>query len=122
AAAVPELAPGIFTISSDDAMSHPMPEKLEAAGYRRGPLLIDSRVFVSGCRVTRDDRLLVGVTGGHVGFGGIIDGRFDRPSPRVEAMREALRDSHPALADFPLASLWNVPSTARQAACHSSAR
>lgn len=108
-AAVPELAAGIFTISSDDAMSQPMPEKLEAAGYRRGPLLIDSRVFVSGCRVTRDGRLLVGVTGGHVGFGGIIDGRFDRPSPRVEAMREALRDSHPALADFPLASSWNGP-------------
>jgi len=108
-AAVPELAPGIFTISSDDAMSEPMPEKLEAAGYRRGPLMIDSRVFVSGYRVTRDGRLLVGVTGGHVGYGSTIDARFDRPSPRVEAMREALREGHPALADFPLANSWNGP-------------
>lgn len=108
-AAVPELAPGIFTISSDDAMSEPMPKKLEAAGYRRGPLMIDSRVFVSGYRVTRDGRLLVGVTGGHVGYGSSIDARFDRPSPRVEAMREALREGHPALADFPLANSWNGP-------------
>ncbi|RLP25851.1 FAD-dependent oxidoreductase [Mesorhizobium sp. YM1C-6-2] len=108
-AAVPELAPGIFTISSDDAVSEPMPERLQAAGYSRGPLIIDSRVFVSGYRVTRDGRLLVGVTGGHVGFGGTIDARFDRPSPRVRAMREALREGHPTLADFPLANSWNGP-------------
>lgn len=108
-AAVPELAPGVFVISSDDAISGPMPDRLEAAGYRRGPLMLDSRVFVSGYRVTRDARLLVGVTGGHIGFGGMIDARFDRPSPRVEAMRDALREGHPALADFPLASSWNGP-------------
>lgn len=108
-ASVPELAPAIFTISSDDAVSEPMPDRLEAAGYRRGPLMIDSRIFVSGYRVTRDGRLLVGVTGGHVGFGSIIDARFDRPSPRIGAMREALREGHPAVADFPLANSWNGP-------------
>jgi glycine/D-amino acid oxidase-like deaminating enzyme len=108
-AAIPELAPGIFNISSDDAVSKPMPERLDAIGYRRGPLMIDSRVFVSGYRVTRDGRLLVGVTGGHIGFGGLVDGRFDRPSPRIEVMREALRDGHPALADFPLETSWNGP-------------
>jgi glycine/D-amino acid oxidase-like deaminating enzyme len=108
-AAIPELAPGIFNISSDDAVSKPMPERLDAIGYRRGPLMIDSRVFVSGYRVTRDGRLLVGVTGGHIGFGGLVDGRFDRPSPRVETMRAALRDGHPALADFPLETSWNGP-------------
>jgi glycine/D-amino acid oxidase-like deaminating enzyme len=108
-AAIPELAPGIFNISSDDAVSMPIPKRLDAIGYRRGPLMIDSRVFVSGYRVTRDGRLLVGVTGGHIGFGGIVDGRFDRASPRVGAMREALREGHPALADFPLATSWNGP-------------
>ncbi len=108
-AAVPELSPGIFNISSDDAVSKPIPDKLDAVGYRRGPLMIDSRVFVSGYRVTRDGRLLVGVTGGHIGFSGLIDGRFDRPSPRIDAMREALRDGHPALADFPLGNSWNGP-------------
>lgn len=108
-AAIPELAPGIFNISSDDAVSKPMPERLSAIGYRRGPLMIDSRVFVSGYRVTRDGRLLVGVTGGHIGFGGLVDGRFDRPSPRVASMREALREGHPGLADFPLETSWNGP-------------
>lgn len=108
-AAVPELAPALFVISSDDAVSVPMPEKLASAGYTRGPLMIDSRVFVSGYRVTRDARLLVGVTGGHIGYGGLIDGRFDRPSPRVPDMRRALADGHPALADFDLANSWNGP-------------
>lgn len=108
-AAVPELAPALFNISSDDAASLPMAAQLEKAGYRRGPLMSDSRVFVTGWRVMRDGRLNVGVTGGQIGFGGIVDQRFDRPSPRVEAMRAALLVGHPALADFPLASAWNGP-------------
>ncbi|MFO1091331.1 MAG: FAD-dependent oxidoreductase [Hyphomicrobiales bacterium] len=108
-AGVPELAPAIFNISSDDAASLPMPERLEEAGYRRGPLMIDSRVFVAGWRVTRDGRLNVGVTGGHIGFGGLVDRRFHAPSPRVEAMRDALRAGHPALASFPLDNAWNGP-------------
>jgi len=106
AAGIPELAPAIFNIASDDCASAPMPEALEAAGYARGPLMIDSRVFVAGWRVTRDGRLNAGVTGGAIGFGGRVDRRFDAPSPRVEAIRTALRFGHPALADFPLATAW----------------
>lgn len=108
-AAVPELAPAIFNIASDDAASQPMTELLDRLGCRRSPLVIDSRVFVSGFRMTRDGRLNVGVTGGAIGFGGHVDRRFHGPSPRVAAMREALRAAHPALADFPLASAWNGP-------------
>lgn len=105
-AAIPELAPAIFNISSDDAASEPMPDVLEAAGYSRGPLMIDSRVFVAGWRSTRDGRLNAGVTGGFIGFGGRIDGRFDAPSPRVPDIRAALRAGHPALAGFPLRCAW----------------
>lgn len=56
-AAVPELAPAIFNIASDDAVSAPMPDHLAEIGYARGPLMTDSRVFVAGYRVTRDARL-----------------------------------------------------------------
>ncbi len=108
-ASVPELAPAIFNIASDDAVSEPMPDRLREAGYANGPLVIDSRVFVTGFRATRDGRLNVGVTGGHVGFGGIVDQRFHRTSTRVADMRAALRAAHPALADFPLANSWNGP-------------
>jgi glycine/D-amino acid oxidase-like deaminating enzyme len=108
-ARVPELAPAIFNIASDDAVSQPIPETLAEIGWTRGPFVIDSRVFVSGYRVTRDGRLNVGVTGGVIGFGGIIDERFHKSSRRVEDMRRALRDGHPKLADFPLASSWNGP-------------
>jgi glycine/D-amino acid oxidase-like deaminating enzyme len=108
-ARVPELAPAVFNIASDDAASQPIPEILAEIGWTRGPFMIDSRVFVSGYRVTRDRRLIVGVTGGAIGFGGIIDERFHGSSRRVEDMRRALRDGHPKLADFPLASAWNGP-------------
>lgn len=108
-AGIPELAPAIFNIASDDAVSAPMPEELAIAGYSHGPLVIDSRVFVSGFRATRDGRLNVGVTGGHIGFGGRVDGRFHRPSSRVAEMRRALRAAHPALADFPCANAWCGP-------------
>ncbi|MGF1630659.1 MAG: NAD(P)/FAD-dependent oxidoreductase [Kiloniellaceae bacterium] len=105
-AAVPELASAIFNISSDDAVSTPMPERLAEIGYARGPLMTDSRVFVAGYRVTKDGRLNVGVTGGCIGFGGFIDRRFDLPSPRVSDMRTALREGHPALSGFTLANAW----------------
>lgn len=107
--AIPELAPAIFNIASDDAISKPMPEALEAAGYRNGPLMIDSRVFVGGWSPTRDGRLSVGVTGGIIGFGGRVDDRFHRPSPRMAEMRAVLRTGHPALADFPLECAWRGP-------------
>ncbi|RVC25226.1 FAD-dependent oxidoreductase, partial [Mesorhizobium sp. M7A.F.Ca.AU.002.02.1.1] len=105
--AIPELAPAIFNISSDDAMSQPIPDLLDKIGYRRAPLMIDSRVFVGGWSPTRDGRLSVGVSGGVIGFGGIVDQRFHGQSPRVAEMRRALRDGHPALADFPLETSWN---------------
>ncbi len=107
--AIPELAPAIFNISSDDAMSKPMPEKLEKAGYRRAPLMIDSRVFVGGWSATRDGRLSVGVSGGVIGLGGFVDHRFHGASPRVDEMRRVLRDGHPALAGFELETSWNGP-------------
>ena len=108
-AMVHELAPAIFNISSDDSVSKPMPERLAQLGYTRGPLMSDCRVFVTGHRVTRDGRLNVGVTGGHIGFDGIIDQRFNDPSPRLEDMRNALRAAHPALADFVPENTWNGP-------------
>lgn len=107
--AIPELAPAIFNISSDDAMSQPIPDLLDKVGYRRAPLMIDSRVFVGGWSPTRDGRLSVGVSGGVIGFGGIVDQRFHGLSPRVAEMRRVLRDGHPALADFPLETSWNGP-------------
>src|SRR6185436_18966438 len=75
-ARIPELAPAIFNIASDDAVSEPMPNVLARIGWSRGPFVIDSRVFVSGYRVTRDGRLNVGVTGGAIGYGGVVDQRF----------------------------------------------
>ena len=106
-AGIPELAPAIFNISSDDVASQPMFERLAEAGYTRAPLMIDSRVFVAGWRVTRDGRLGAGVTGGFIGFGGRVDRRFDAPSPRVADIRAALHAGHPKLADFPLDCAWN---------------
>ena len=108
-AMVRELAPAIFNISSDDSVSKPMPERLAEVGYTRGPLMSDCRVFVTGHRVTRDGRLNIGVTGGHIGFGGIVDRRFNDPSPRLEDMRASLRIAHPALADFVPENVWNGP-------------
>ena len=113
----PELAPALFVISSDDAVSLPMAGELEAAGYAQAPLIIDLRVFVSGYRATRDGRLLVGVTGGAIGFGGIIDRRFHTPSRRVPAMRASLRESHPELADFPLDNAWSGPIDRTDSGC-----
>lgn len=106
---VPELRPAILVIASDDAVSEPAAEMLDRARYRAGPLITDSRIFVTGFRTTPDGRVAGGVTGGRVGFGSLDGARFEGRSARDGEIRDALRRLHPRLADLPFADSWCGP-------------
>lgn len=108
-AAVPELRPGILVINSDDAITRPMPERLDRAGYLRAPLITDSQTFVTGFRSTFDGRILAGVTGGAVGFGGLGGARFEGRSRREPDIRACLGRGHPGLADAEFLDSWHGP-------------
>ena len=49
---VPELRSAILVIASDDAVTAPVPELLEKAGYKTKALMGDSQLFVTGFRTT----------------------------------------------------------------------
>ncbi len=105
----PELRPGILVIASDDAMTAPIPELLERSGYRNGPLMNDSQIFVTGFRTTADHRLAPGITGGIVGYGGLGAARFEGRSVREADIRDCLRRGLPKLADVPCVASWYGP-------------
>ena len=107
--AIPELRGGILVIASDDAITAPMPELLDRAGYRRAPLVSDSQTFVTGFRSTVDGRINAGVTGGKIGFGSLGGARFEGRSRRQMDIRASLQRGHPALAPAPLADSWCGP-------------
>lgn len=106
---IPELRPAILVIASDDAITAPVPELLDRAGYRRAPLVSDSQTFVTGFRSTVDGRINAGVTGGVIGFGGLRGARFEGRSRRDADIRACLHRGHPALAEPPFIDSWYGP-------------
>jgi len=108
-ASIPELASGILVIASDDAVTAPVPELLENAGYKAKPLMGDSQTFVTGFRTTGDHRFQPGITGGIIGFGGLGGRRFEGRSIRDDAIRDCVRRGFPALADIPYTDSWCGP-------------
>jgi glycine/D-amino acid oxidase-like deaminating enzyme len=106
---LPELRRAILVIASDDAATEAAPDLLERAGYREGPLVTDSQFFVTGFRTTADRRLIAGVTGGTVGFGGLVGATFEGRSTREADIRDSIRRGHPALAGLPFTDSWYGP-------------
>jgi glycine/D-amino acid oxidase-like deaminating enzyme len=107
--AIPELRSSILVIASDDAVTAPVPELLQKAGYRRKPLMGDSQTFVTGFRTTGDDRFQPGITGGIIGFGSLRGQRFEGRSIREEAIRDCVRRGFPPLAGLAFTDSWCGP-------------
>ena len=106
---LPELNAGAMVIFSDVIMTKPVPDELEALGWRNGPGLMDSRTFIEGYRNTADDRVLLSKAGGALPYGGNMDPHMGRPYRSIATLRKILRTIHPTLADSPLAGTWSGP-------------
>ncbi|MBL8708870.1 MAG: FAD-dependent oxidoreductase [Rhodospirillaceae bacterium] len=107
--AIRELRDAILVIASDDAVTAPVPDRLERAGYLDKPLISDSQTFVTGYRTTGNRRINAGVTGGRLGFGSFRGQRFEGPSLREAAIRASIARGHPSLGDIPLVESWYGP-------------
>lgn len=81
--AVPELDRGIFILTSDDAVSDPVPDFMAQRRWADGPILTDSAVFVSGYRPMADGRVSAGVSGGAIAFGHLGRTRWEGATPRA---------------------------------------
>lgn len=105
----PELRSAVLVISSDDAITAPVPERLAHARYIAKPLISDSQTFVTGLRTTVDHRLNPGISGGEIGYGGLGARRFEGRSTREAAIRDCVRRASPGLADIPFVDSWSGP-------------
>ncbi len=106
---IPELAPSIMVIGTDAAMTEPIPDALQKAGWADGPPLMDSRIFVSGWRTTADGRVMWTKAGGVLPYGDRLDPCFPRIKRSETELRTVLRRIHPTLADKSMAGTWAGP-------------
>jgi glycine/D-amino acid oxidase-like deaminating enzyme len=106
AAGWPGFGTSLLTWGSHIVMTEPAPERLAEIGWTGGEAIADGRFTVHYFRTTPDGRVAFGAGVGAAGYGGRVDGRYDR-DPRAEARaRAALARFLPGFADVPLADAW----------------
>jgi glycine/D-amino acid oxidase-like deaminating enzyme len=106
AAGWPGFRTRLLTWGSHIVMTEPAPDRLAEIGWTGGEAIADGRFTVHYFRTTPDGRVAFGAGVGAAGFGGRVDGRYDR-DPRAEARAKAALDRFlPQLADVPLADAW----------------
>ena len=72
--------------------------------------MLDSRTFVYYYHNTSDGRIMLGKGGNTFAYDARMLPVFDRPSPYLEPMTQALAKFFPELADVPVAATWNGAS------------
>lgn len=106
AAGWPGFGTSLLTWGSHIVMTEPAPERLAQIGWTGGEAIADGRFTVHYFRATPDGRVAFGAGVGAAGYGGRVDGRYDR-DPRAEGRaRAALERFLPSFADVPLTDAW----------------
>ena len=106
----PEFKRSVVLVSSDMAITKPVPEKLQQMGLKDGKTVVDSRTFVHYYRTTPDGRLMLGKGGNHFSFANRIGKVFDQPSRYQPLLRRAFDRFFPALAGQSFAATWTGAS------------
>jgi putative aminophosphonate oxidoreductase len=106
----PQFKDKIVVISSDMAITEPIPEKLTAMGLTDGKTILDSRTFVHYYRTTPDGRLMLGKGGNHFSYANVVRPLFDKPTRYGKLLRQSFNKLFPTLVDEPFAVTWTGPS------------
>jgi glycine/D-amino acid oxidase-like deaminating enzyme len=106
---VRELRRAFVVVSSDIAISAPVPEALEGAGWRDGSCISDSRLMVHYYRTTQDRRIALGKGGGHLAYGARIGPSFTGRSPIEGELAQRMRLLYPFLGEVPIVDSWVGP-------------
>ncbi|MGF1736878.1 FAD-dependent oxidoreductase [Photobacterium satsumensis] len=106
----PEFKRSVVLVSSDMAITKPIPEKLDEIGLKDGKTVVDSRTFVHYYRSTPDGRLMLGKGGNHFSFANRISKVFDEPSRYQSLLRSAFDRFFPSLAEQSFAATWTGAS------------
>jgi putative aminophosphonate oxidoreductase len=106
----PAFKRSVVLVSSDMAITHPIPEKLEQIGLKDGKTVVDSRIFVHYYRTTPDGRLMLGKGGNHFSFANKVSTVFDQPSRYISLLRHSFDRLFPELKEERFASTWTGAS------------
>ncbi|WEM43982.1 FAD-dependent oxidoreductase [Photobacterium sp. DA100] len=106
----PEFKRSVVLVSSDMAITKPVPDKLAEMGLKDGKTIVDSRTFVHYYRSTPDGRLMLGKGGNYFAFANRISKVFDQPSRYQPLLRNAFNRFFPIISDQPFAATWTGAS------------
>lgn len=106
----PEFRRSVVLVSSDMAITDPIPEKLDEMGLKDGKTVVDSRIFVHYYRTTPDGRLMLGKGGNHFSYANRISPVFDQPSRYQALLRSSFNRLFPQLENQKFATTWTGAS------------
>jgi glycine/D-amino acid oxidase-like deaminating enzyme len=109
AAPLPEYQPFLVVVASDVIATRPIPDRLQATGWKPGVAVSDSRRLVNYYRTTDDGRVVFGKGGGGLAFRGKVGQAFNRRSPREREVVAHFHRAYPALRDVAAEQSWRGP-------------
>jgi len=108
-AAVPGRRTALTVTSSHVVLTEPVPDVLEALGWRGGEPITDSRVLLHYLRATPDERILFGWGGGRIAVGARAHGRAQVDAEVVERARRDMLRFFPMLEGRRVERAWGGP-------------
>jgi glycine/D-amino acid oxidase-like deaminating enzyme len=109
ASAVPELRKRMYVVDSHVMVTEPIPERLDALGWKDGEAICDSQTQVLYYQRTPDGRVVFGRGTGGTAFRDRIGPRFNHnPRWRERSLKE-LHRVYPSLRDVKIEYEWTGP-------------
>lgn len=109
AAGLRELHTRLFVISSDIVATAPIPQQLDAIGWREGPAITDSQTLVCYYRTTGSGRVVFGKGGWAIGIGGYQPPAMERHAGRAAMVTRDFHRYYPMLRRVPVTHDWAGP-------------
>jgi putative aminophosphonate oxidoreductase len=111
AARIRELRNSFVIVSSDLAVTAPIPSRLRSLGWTDGVCVSDSRLMVHYYRTTPDGRIAFGRGGARLAYGPRVDNSLQGPTPLRDAdwLVDSFHRLYPDLEDVPFAAAWAGP-------------
>lgn len=104
-----ELRSSFIVVAAEAAITDPIPERLAAMGWKKGPATSDSRTMVGNARTTRDGRVEFGKGNGALAFGGTVGAAYEGEAARLDLIRREFAQAIPRLADVAPVHSWAGP-------------
>ena len=102
-----QFSRSILVVSSDMAITEPIPELLDNLSLNHGASICDMRTFVHYYHTTSDGRLLFGKGGNTFAFGSKMIREFFEPSKYEGQLKQGVQRFFPTLVSTRFEQAWN---------------